>query len=156
MKDILNRRAAHLKDVYGEDDPFNATSKGLYKKAKKQAQGPLYNPDDSLQYQQSNDSNDGIRQGNYNPNIPNYQEIVRESNRAKKLTEDQKEEYMKNQNKKDQKALAKDENQHVPLIETVEGIDPTTEGTQNAANNVSPELITEEQMGGDVPPAQDD
>lgn len=46
VKDVLNRRSAHLKDVIGEDDPFGTTVKGLYEKAKKQEEGPLYDKDD--------------------------------------------------------------------------------------------------------------
>ena len=42
LKDSLNRRAAHLKNVYGEDDPFKATAKGLFEKAKRQSERPLY------------------------------------------------------------------------------------------------------------------
>ena len=42
MKDLLNRRGAHLKNALGEKDPFRTTVKGLYQKAKKQEDGPLY------------------------------------------------------------------------------------------------------------------
>jgi len=47
VKDGLNRRAAHLKEIYGEEDPFGTTAKGLYQKAKKQEEGPLFNEQDS-------------------------------------------------------------------------------------------------------------
>ena len=42
VKENLNRRAAHLKDVVGSDDYFGSTAKALYDKASKQEQGPLY------------------------------------------------------------------------------------------------------------------
>ena len=43
MKDLLNRRAAHLKDVVGEDDPYAATVKGLYEKAQEQEDNAVPN-----------------------------------------------------------------------------------------------------------------
>jgi general secretion pathway protein D len=39
VKDLLNRRQAHLKNVVKDDDSFGTTVKGLYDKAKKQAEG---------------------------------------------------------------------------------------------------------------------
>lgn len=61
VKDGLNRRAAHLKDIYGEDDPFGTTAKGLYNKAKKQQEGSLYDESDSQFFKDQN--KEGI-QGN--------------------------------------------------------------------------------------------
>ncbi len=46
VKDLLNRRQAHLKNVIKDDDAFNTTVKGIYEKAKKQQEGPLYNKED--------------------------------------------------------------------------------------------------------------
>ena len=42
LRDSVNRRAAHLKNIHGENDPFGSTMKGLYKKSILQADGPLY------------------------------------------------------------------------------------------------------------------
>ncbi|MBL6989339.1 MAG: type II secretion system secretin GspD [Bacteriovoracaceae bacterium] len=42
LKDVLNRRAVHLKDAVGEKGAFPTTMKELYQKAKKQDEGPLY------------------------------------------------------------------------------------------------------------------
>ncbi len=63
VKDGLNRRAAHLKSIYGEDDPFGTTAKGLYEKAKKQEAGPLYDEQEAKYYKDENQR--GI-QGNNN------------------------------------------------------------------------------------------
>ena len=42
LKDTMNRRALHLKDIHGEDDPFKTTARGLFQKAQKQTKGPLF------------------------------------------------------------------------------------------------------------------
>ena len=42
VKDVINRRNAHLRNKIGEEDPFAATVKGLYEKADRQSKGPLY------------------------------------------------------------------------------------------------------------------
>lgn len=39
VKDLLNRRQSHLKNMVGDDDAFATTVKGLYDKAKKQGEG---------------------------------------------------------------------------------------------------------------------
>jgi Flp pilus assembly secretin CpaC len=54
MKDLLNRRAAHLKDVVGQDDPHAATVKGIYEKAQKQETQAEPNP---FKVNQENDLN---------------------------------------------------------------------------------------------------
>jgi general secretion pathway protein D len=54
VTDGLNRRAAHLKDIHGEDDPFGTTAKGLFDKAKKQSKGPLYNKEEAKFYEKQN------------------------------------------------------------------------------------------------------
>jgi len=54
VKDGLNRRAAHLKEVYGEKIPFGTTAKGLFEKAKKQGKGPLYDEQQTKYYQDLN------------------------------------------------------------------------------------------------------
>ncbi|MBF0207244.1 MAG: hypothetical protein HQK53_10185, partial [Oligoflexia bacterium] len=51
-QDLLNRRNAHLRKVYASeaDDPFGPTVKSLYKKAERQAEGPLYDPASSARF----------------------------------------------------------------------------------------------------------
>jgi general secretion pathway protein D len=91
VKDLLNRRSAHLKDVVGENDPFGNTAKGLYDKAKDQGQGPLYDSDKSRNYKKTNegpgisnpddleaeDDDDDFLQANVqNTFVPNYKNIM--------------------------------------------------------------------------------
>jgi general secretion pathway protein D len=61
IQDLLNRRSGHLKNVIGEDDPFGTTAKGLYEKAKKQEDGPLYD-DTRTQFRDTNEGK-GIQGG---------------------------------------------------------------------------------------------
>ena len=42
LKDTMNRRSAHLKEIHGENDPFHTTAKGLFEKAGRQIKGPIY------------------------------------------------------------------------------------------------------------------
>ena len=60
VKDVLNRRSGHIKDVVGEDDPYLGTVKALYEKAKKQEEGPLYDAQASSIYKSNNESPTGI------------------------------------------------------------------------------------------------
>jgi general secretion pathway protein D len=55
VKDVLNRRNAHLKDYIGDDDLHATTAKGLFEKAKKQEDGPLYNIDEASKYHRFNE-----------------------------------------------------------------------------------------------------
>lgn len=95
MKDVLNRRANHLKDTVGEDDPFGSTVKGLYEKAKKQEAGPLYDPEEASKFRKENDriENEGAEEllpktedlsAKNDPLSPNYQEIVKQVEETKK------------------------------------------------------------------------
>lgn len=54
-QELLNRRSHHLKDIHGEDDPFQSTVKGLYDKAGKQKSGPLYDRDEAEKYKRRNE-----------------------------------------------------------------------------------------------------
>jgi len=54
VKDLLNRRQAHLKNTIGDDDAFATTAKGLYDKAKKQGEGPLYDTSETAKYIERN------------------------------------------------------------------------------------------------------
>ena len=56
VKDLLNRRQSHLKNMTGDDDSFSTTVKGLYEKAKKQGEGPLYDTSERSQYQETNET----------------------------------------------------------------------------------------------------
>lgn len=60
VRDVLNRRSSHLKNSIGAEDPFGTTAKGLFDKAKKQGEGPLYDESEALKYRNQNNSNDGI------------------------------------------------------------------------------------------------
>lgn len=61
VKDLLNRRSAHLQDIVGDKDSFKATVKSLYDKAHRQEQGPLYSDEEAGDYQRHNQRNDGIQ-----------------------------------------------------------------------------------------------
>lgn len=81
VRDLLNRRAKHLKGTIGEDDPFGATAKGLFEKAKQQGEGPLYNQDEAEKFLRQNDDNQGIGSGendmsNFQYQVPNYKQII--------------------------------------------------------------------------------
>ena len=52
VKDVLNRRAAHLKLTDTDNDDFKTTVKGLYEKANKQESGPLYDVEEAARYQE--------------------------------------------------------------------------------------------------------
>lgn len=82
VQDQLNRRSTHLKNALGEKDPFATTAKGLYEKAKKQEQGPLYDQEEADEYKRENEES-GIGNGKEESedpllggNVPNYNVIV--------------------------------------------------------------------------------
>jgi general secretion pathway protein D len=62
VKDLLNRRQAHLKNTIGDDDAFATTAKGLYDKAKKQGEGPLYDTSETAKYLERNAPDSGANQ----------------------------------------------------------------------------------------------
>jgi general secretion pathway protein D len=51
VKDLLNRRQAHLKNASLDNDANATTIKSLYDKAKKQEAGPLYDVKETSKYQ---------------------------------------------------------------------------------------------------------
>lgn len=55
VKDLLNRRATHLKNTHADEDPFGSTVKGLYEKAKRQEEGPLYDQSETERFRQNNE-----------------------------------------------------------------------------------------------------
>ena len=88
VKDLLNRRSKHLKEVLGEDDPFGTTVKGLYEKAKKQEQGPLYDVEDAEKYKKQNEFNEGIKgiEDELGQKSPNYEVIIQNLKQMKSAT----------------------------------------------------------------------
>ena len=75
VKDLLNRRNYHLKDVQGEDNPFKTSVKGLYEKAEEQEKGPLY---DEQETQKFRDNNEGPGIGEMGLDTPDYGKIMQE------------------------------------------------------------------------------
>ncbi|MBI2521171.1 MAG: type II secretion system secretin GspD [Bdellovibrio sp.] len=112
VKDVLNRRTGHIKDVVGEDDPYLGTVKALYDKANKQEAGPLYDPAASSIYRSTNESSTGIAP-------------------SKKQDEDSETIDVKEKEKEEKKS----ENQNKNLIDEDEGDDLLDE---DAAKVVSP------------------
>ncbi|MFG1485343.1 type II secretion system secretin GspD [Halobacteriovorax sp. RZ-1] len=82
VKESLNRRASHLKEFHGEKDPFKSTAKGLYNKAQKQEQGPLYDEQRNKYYKQQNQ--DSVM--NESVIEPSYNDIVQKVNAKKSAT----------------------------------------------------------------------
>ena len=98
VKDLLNRRQSHLKNASIDDDSNATTVKGLYEKAKKQGQGPLYDINDSSKYKEK----ETIPTANLGPaaekpaeiidnsaaaesvDTPDYQQIVKQADEKKK------------------------------------------------------------------------
>jgi general secretion pathway protein D len=91
LKDVLNRRNAHLKDVLGNDDPFNATARALYDKAVRQSQGPLYDEEEAARFKRENERGLDDRnrtpfderalfelEGDHEVDTPNYQAILQQ------------------------------------------------------------------------------
>lgn len=78
VKDLLNRRQSHLKNMVGDDDAFATTVKGLYDKAKKQSEGPLYDVSETEKYKTRNEA---IGVDNSVPAVdaPDYQEILQKA-----------------------------------------------------------------------------
>ena len=88
VKDLLNRRSKHLKDVLGENDPFGTTVKGLYEKVKKQEQGPLYDLEDAEKYKKQNEFNEGIKgtEDELGNSSPDYKTIIQGVKQMKSAT----------------------------------------------------------------------
>jgi len=92
IKDVLNRRAAHLKNVIGEEDAFGSTVKGMYEKAKRQGEGPLFDPEDVEKYRDQNDElgvikmKNGLRVKGIPGGQPNYQMILQKVGERKSST----------------------------------------------------------------------
>ena len=99
VKDLLNRRQNHLKNASIDTDTNATTVKGLYEKAKKQAEGPLYDVNETSRYQDKNAipeasvtvggtlSNSNDRNETIEPSaaaeavdVPDYQQIIDQAN----------------------------------------------------------------------------
>lgn len=52
VKELLNRRQQHLKNASLDNDMNSSTVKGLYDKAKKQAEGPLYDVNETSKFKE--------------------------------------------------------------------------------------------------------
>jgi general secretion pathway protein D len=92
VKDLLNRRQAHLKNVAGDDDAFSTTVKGLYDKAKRQGEGPLYDTSETQKYIDRNNAT-GVDTSQNVPEVdptPNYQEIVKKVENKDTVTASEK------------------------------------------------------------------
>jgi general secretion pathway protein D len=97
LQDVLNRRNAHLKDVLGNDDPFNSTARALYDKAIRQKEGPLYNEEEAMRYRQENEQyiqEQEIQQGSSNiradatpPDVPDYNALYQEISSKQSATQ---------------------------------------------------------------------
>ncbi len=80
VKDLLNRRQSHLKNVVGEDDAFATTVKGLYDKAKKQSEGPLYDTTETEKYKTRNEAiGSDIPSVDAVDSTPDYQDIIKKA-----------------------------------------------------------------------------
>ncbi len=84
VKDLLNRRQAHLKNAISDDDAFASTAKGIYDKAKKQEQGPLYDVNEASRYAEpiknNNDqSSSNVPDGVNAEESPDYQQIIQKA-----------------------------------------------------------------------------
>lgn len=83
VKDLLNRRQSHLKNMVGDEDAFNTTVKGLYEKAKKQGEGPLYDTSETARFKERNEALNSIpaavETGIPEVDAPDYQDIVQKA-----------------------------------------------------------------------------
>ena len=81
-RSVIERRAAHLKDVIKDkEDFFEGTAKELHDKSKKQEQGPLYNLEEGERYLRENE-----KPGIGNPedaSVPDYKKIMQTVNESR-------------------------------------------------------------------------
>ena len=87
LKDVLNRRSMHLQNVLGGNDPFAPTAKGLFDKAKKQQEGPLFEEDvdHNIEEKEEEEEEETPSMDQAKLNIPDYQSIY---NKYKNKRED--------------------------------------------------------------------
>ena len=100
VKGLLNRRNQHLKKTNAGGDPFETTVKGLYDKAQRQGEGPLYDKEEAGQYHRQNDGpgigaeeeeevldrnevdQGGVTINSFDGSLPSYSEIVQDLKRS--------------------------------------------------------------------------
>ena len=63
VKDLLNRRQAHLKNASVDDEAFASTVKGIYDKAKKQQEGPLFDVNEIQKFRDKNQESNSFSGG---------------------------------------------------------------------------------------------
>lgn len=88
VKDLLNRRAKHLKSFTGENDFFGTSAKGLYEKAKQQEQAPLYDEEDLRKFKEEVEKSISPTTGSTDSDldVPNYRQIAKDSREAREST----------------------------------------------------------------------
>jgi general secretion pathway protein D len=83
VKDLLNRRQAHLKNSGGDDEAFATTVKGLYDKAKKQGEGPLYDVSEVAKFKERNQMQESSSfetpTTSSETDVPDYQQIIQKA-----------------------------------------------------------------------------
>jgi general secretion pathway protein D len=79
VKDLLNRRQAHLKNTVGDDDAFATTVKGIYDKAKKQGEGPLYDTAEASKYIDKSNNEAPAYESKSETEVPDYQQILEQA-----------------------------------------------------------------------------
>lgn len=94
VKDLLNRRQSHLKNLTEDKDAFHTTVKGIYDKAQKQGEGPLYDVKETQKFNNKKAPSDfEVSTTAENPELfpeleePNYQDIIKKSEAAKNGTD---------------------------------------------------------------------
>ena len=85
LKDAVGRRAAHLKNVHGEDDPFKSTAKAIFEKGKQQKERPLYEKIEGSHFFKKQNKQEGIGnpQAQIDKEVPNYSDIHEEVSEIK-------------------------------------------------------------------------
>ena len=81
LKDLTNRRSAHLKGFMPQGDAFSGTMKGVYDKAKDQEKGALYDPSFTKPY---NDINSDSGNTEEDADLPDYSKIKENIEASKK------------------------------------------------------------------------
>jgi general secretion pathway protein D len=82
LKDLTNRRSAHLKGFLPEGDAFSGTMKGVYDKAQEQEKGALYDPTYANRFKDIN--SEVPAEEEEEKDIPDYQKIKENLESSKK------------------------------------------------------------------------
>jgi general secretion pathway protein D len=81
LKDLTNRRSAHLKGYLPYGDAFSGTMKGVYDKATEQENGALYDPESTKTYKDINAETPSEEE---ELDVPDYNKIKEEIEAKKK------------------------------------------------------------------------